>query len=213
MKGLLEGCRVLGQRCWACGVFWRTPTQAPRTGETIRVQLTLQGKTSVTVRPFPSYFRQKAPVDSLTGITKNSTQNFIVNLSELQGRYSGERGIRCKSLFAYCTILSTRRKHARCSNRGKVSQILLLAHGHLVRMTSVMFNHVRDRNCDPPHNYYRYYLIHSARIICCYLPNHQRTLCSDLSQGHATLDRGTAKHQHPQDENAKYIKSPIIVEG
>ena len=53
--------------------------------------------------------------------------------------------------------------------------------------------------------------IRSARIICRYLPNHQRTLFSDLSQGHAALDRGTAKHkhQHPQDENAKYVKSGL----
>ena len=65
-----------------------------------------------------------------------------------------------------------------------------------------------------PHNYHHYdppimSFIRSARIICRYLPNHQRTLFSDLSQGHAALDRGTAKHQHPQDENAKYVKSGL----
>ena len=28
-----------------------------------------------------------------------------------------------------------------------------------------------------------------------------------MSQGHAALDRGTPKHQHPQDESAEYVKS------
>ena len=79
-----EGCCVLGQRCWACGVFWRTPTQAPWTGEAIRVQLKgiLSRKTSVTVRPFPLYFRQKALVDSLTGIAKQTLPKISLQTSQ-----------------------------------------------------------------------------------------------------------------------------------
>ena len=52
-------------------------------------------------------------------------------------------------------------------------------------------------------------LIHSIRIIRRHLPNYQRALYSDLSQGHPVLDSGTANHQHPQDENAKYVKSGL----
>ena len=50
-------------------------------------------------------------------------------------------------------------------------------------------------------------LIRSTRVIRRNLPNCQRALFSDLSQGHAALDRGTSKHRHPQDESAKYVKS------
>jgi hypothetical protein len=50
-------------------------------------------------------------------------------------------------------------------------------------------------------------LIRATRAIRRHLPNRQRALFSDLSQGHAALDRGTPKQQHPQDENAKYVKS------
>ena len=52
-------------------------------------------------------------------------------------------------------------------------------------------------------------LIHSIRIIRRHFPNPQRALYSGLSQGHPTLDRGTPKHQHSQDENAKYVKSGL----
>ena len=52
-------------------------------------------------------------------------------------------------------------------------------------------------------------LIRSVRILRHHLPNHQRVLYSDMSQGHAALDRGTSKHQHPQDESAKYVKSGL----
>ncbi|KAF9651189.1 hypothetical protein BDM02DRAFT_3110888 [Thelephora ganbajun] len=49
-------------------------------------------------------------------------------------------------------------------------------------------------------------LIRSTRTIR-RLHNHQRALYSNLSQGHAALDRGTPRHQHPQDERAKYVGS------
>ena len=52
-------------------------------------------------------------------------------------------------------------------------------------------------------------LIRSTRIISRYIQSHQQALYSDLSQGHAALDRGTPKHQHPQGESVKYIKSGI----
>jgi len=52
-------------------------------------------------------------------------------------------------------------------------------------------------------------LIRSTRIIRRHFPNRQWVFYSDLSQGHAALDRGTPKHQHPQDESAKYIKSGL----
>jgi len=50
-------------------------------------------------------------------------------------------------------------------------------------------------------------LIRSTRIISRRLPSHQRALYSDLSQGHAALDKGTPKYQHPQDESAKHVES------
>jgi len=52
-------------------------------------------------------------------------------------------------------------------------------------------------------------LIRSIRIIRRHLPNIQRALYSDLSQGHPTLDRGTPKHQNPQDESGKYVESGL----
>ena len=52
-------------------------------------------------------------------------------------------------------------------------------------------------------------LIRSTRIIHRHFPNHQRVFHSDLSQGHAALDRGAPGHQYPQDESAKYVKSGL----
>jgi len=51
--------------------------------------------------------------------------------------------------------------------------------------------------------------IRSTRIIRRHFPNHQRAGYSDLSQGHAALDRGTPKHRHPQDESTKYVESGL----
>ena len=50
-------------------------------------------------------------------------------------------------------------------------------------------------------------LIRSTRAIRRYIPNCQRIAFSDLSQGHAALDRGTPKYQHPQGESARYVES------
>ena len=166
MKGLLEGCRVLGQRCWACGELRHASAvdnTSPAQGNTLEKNF-CYGQTLSLI------FQTKSPSGFFDRHReKNSTQNFIANLSELQGRYSGKRWIRCKSPFAYCTILSTRSKHARY----RLPPLLPSA-----------------------------YVVHT--LCSNNLPNYQRTLCSDLSQGHAALNRGTAKHQHPQDENAKY---------
>lgn len=52
-------------------------------------------------------------------------------------------------------------------------------------------------------------IVHSIRTTRRRLPNLQRALYSDLSQGHPALDRGTPKHRNPQDESAKNVESGL----